>query len=280
MIYLSGGSLDHWPFNLMVTAKRILRWEILKHTMEDHPNMWLTLRTSPIVIWTEFTKPQSSFQFAAPFLSCDLCALCSSSRFLASWVPNTPRQHTSVLDCSIVMTEITSIWVLLWVSHFLLQGNLASLQRDSNHWHQRGLWLSRDSTTPWSKTPNNPINKGNNQSLNREKTTTKPFPSNHPFPTVFQVDPEKSRWKTWQNQPKRDSTWSNGLHFLNRLPNIRSEHEKIFEITTETFEHSNPSKIEWDLTNGPLSKLLELLYRYSGFFGVRSAGPVGDFLDP
>ena len=75
-------------------------------------------------------------------------------------------------------------WVLLWVSHFLLQGNSASLQRDSNHWHQRGLWLSCDSTTPWSKTPNNPIKKGNNQSLNREKTTTKPFPSNHPFPTT------------------------------------------------------------------------------------------------
>ena len=30
--------------------------------------------------------------------------------------------------------------------------------------------------------------------------------------------------------------------------------------------HKNPSNIEWDLTNGPLSKLLELL----GFFGVRS----------
>ena len=38
----------------------------------------------------------------------------------------------------------------------------------------------------------------------------------------------------------------------------------------------NPSKIELDLTNGPLSKLLEL--RYSGV-RVRSVGPVGDFLD-
>ena len=41
-----------------------------------------------------------------------------------------------------------------------------------------------------------------------------------------------------------------------------------------------PSKIEWDLTNGPLSKLLEHVraIRYSGL-GVRSVGPVGDFLD-
>ena len=37
-----------------------------------------------------------------------------------------------------------------------------------------------------------------------------------------------------------------------------------------------PSKIEWDLTNGPLSKLLELL---DTGLGVRSVGPVGDFLD-
>ena len=40
----------------------------------------------------------------------------------------------------------------------------------------------------------------------------------------------------------------------------------------------SPSKIEWDLTNGPLRKLLELLHRYSGL-GVRAVGPVGDFLD-
>ena len=35
---------------------------------------------------------------------------------------------------------------------------------------------------------------------------------------------------------------------------------------------SDPSKIEWDLTNGPLGKLLVLLI-------LRSVGPVGDFLD-
>ncbi len=40
----------------------------------------------------------------------------------------------------------------------------------------------------------------------------------------------------------------------------------------------NPSKVEWDLTNGPLSKLLEPLYRYSGL-GVCSVSPVGDFLE-
>ena len=33
-----------------------------------------------------------------------------------------------------------------------------------------------------------------------------------------------------------------------------------------------PSEIEWDLTNGPLD------IKYSGL-GVRSLGPVGDFLD-
>ena len=35
--------------------------------------------------------------------------------------------------------------------------------------------------------------------------------------------------------------------------------------------------IEWDLTNGPLSKLLELLDTQG--LGVRSVGPVGDFLE-
>ena len=39
-----------------------------------------------------------------------------------------------------------------------------------------------------------------------------------------------------------------------------------------------PTIIEWDLTNGPLSKLLELSDIYSGL-GVRSVGPVEDFLD-
>ena len=34
-------------------------------------------------------------------------------------------------------------------------------------------------------------------------------------------------------------------------------------------------KIEWDLTNGPLSKLIELLDTQ----GIRSVGPVGDFLE-
>ena len=39
-----------------------------------------------------------------------------------------------------------------------------------------------------------------------------------------------------------------------------------------------PSKIERDLTNGPLR--CDRAIRYSDFFGVRSVGPtVGDFLD-
>ena len=48
--------------------------------------------------------------------------------------------------------------------------------------------------------------------------------------------------------------------------------------TNSKIPSNYPSKIEWDLTNGPLSKLLEVLYRYSGL-GVRSVGPVGDFLE-
>ena len=39
-----------------------------------------------------------------------------------------------------------------------------------------------------------------------------------------------------------------------------------------------PSKNEWDLTNGPLGKLLSKAIRYSGL-GVRSVGPVRDILE-
>ena len=39
----------------------------------------------------------------------------------------------------------------------------------------------------------------------------------------------------------------------------------------------NPSKTTWDLTNGPLSKLLELLD--TQFYGSGSVAPVGDFLE-
>ena len=38
-----------------------------------------------------------------------------------------------------------------------------------------------------------------------------------------------------------------------------------------------PSKIEWGLTNGPLKEVARAI-RFSGL-GVRSVGPVGDFLD-
>ena len=38
-----------------------------------------------------------------------------------------------------------------------------------------------------------------------------------------------------------------------------------------------PSKIEWDLTNGPLSKLIDWILRF--FRGPWNVGPVGDFLD-
>ena len=40
-----------------------------------------------------------------------------------------------------------------------------------------------------------------------------------------------------------------------------------------------PSKTEWDLTKGPLSKLLELLDTPKSGLGVSSVGPVGDFLE-
>ena len=37
--------------------------------------------------------------------------------------------------------------------------------------------------------------------------------------------------------------------------------------------------IQWDLTNGPRSVSCDRAIRYSGFFGVQSVGPVGDFLE-
>ena len=43
-------------------------------------------------------------------------------------------------------------------------------------------------------------------------------------------------------------------------------------------EAFNPSKIEWDLTNRPRSVSCDRAIRYSGL-GVRSVGPVRDFLD-
>ena len=58
--------------------------------------------------------------------------------------------------------------------------------------------------------------------------------------------------------------------------------QKILAVSTRDFsvwirDPYDPSKIEWDLTNGPLRKLLELLDTPG--LGVRSVGPVGDFLD-
>ncbi len=44
------------------------------------------------------------------------------------------------------------------------------------------------------------------------------------------------------------------------------------------FANYYPSKIEWDLTNGPRSVSCDRAIRYSGL-RVRSAGPVGDFLE-
>ena len=42
--------------------------------------------------------------------------------------------------------------------------------------------------------------------------------------------------------------------------------------------NNGPSKIEWDLTNGPRSVSCDRAIRYSGL-GVRSVGPVEDFLE-
>ena len=46
----------------------------------------------------------------------------------------------------------------------------------------------------------------------------------------------------------------------------------LFVDSMAVFPCRVPSKIEWDLTNGPPS------IRYTGL-GVRSVGPVGDFLE-
>ena len=47
----------------------------------------------------------------------------------------------------------------------------------------------------------------------------------------------------------------------------------------KTWVFKDPSKIKWDLTNGPRFVSCNRAIRYSGFFGVRSLGPVGDFLE-
>ena len=61
------------------------------------------------------------------------------------------------------------------------------------------------------------------------------------------------------------------IGFLQKIRSIHSPKLNRFP--------QNPSKIEWDLTNGPLSKLLAArAIRYSGL-GVHSMGPVGSFLD-
>ena len=36
---------------------------------------------------------------------------------------------------------------------------------------------------------------------------------------------------------------------------------------------------EWDFMKGPRSVSCDRAIRYSGFFGLRSVGPVGDFLE-
>ena len=47
-----------------------------------------------------------------------------------------------------------------------------------------------------------------------------------------------------------------------------------------TFPYFSLSRIEWDLTNGPLSVSCDRAIRYSGYLRVRSVGPsVGDLLD-
>ena len=57
---------------------------------------------------------------------------------------------------------------------------------------------------------------------------------------------------------------------------IRNSHVMIYD-TVCVVEWQIPSKIEWDRTNGPLSKLLDL-FRYSGFFRVPFSGFCWRFL--
>ena len=79
-----------------------------------------------------------------------------------------------------------------------------------------------------------------------------------------------------QNRPFSSScvwgpSWVGGEEGFCKIRSIHSPKLNRFPL--------NPSKIEWDLTNGPLSKLLAArAIRYSGL-GVHSMGLVGSFLD-
>ena len=75
--------------------------------------------------------------------------------------------------------------------------------------------------------------------------------------------PKTSRfWGFLAGDPIRGFTLSSSKHLSTSL--------------TKNSKKYNAIKIEWDLTNGPLSKLLELL---DTGWGVRSVGPVGNFLE-
>ncbi len=50
-------------------------------------------------------------------------------------------------------------------------------------------------------------------------------------------------------------------------------------MVTVASPFNTPSKIEWDLTNGPRLGSCDRAIRHSGFFGVLSVGPVGEFLE-
>ena len=66
-----------------------------------------------------------------------------------------------------------------------------------------------------------------------------------------------------------------GMFFFKFSFSEKKMHQKLFVPKSTTI----PSKIEWDLTNGPRSVSCDRAIRYSGR-GVRDRnGPVGDVLD-
>ena len=95
--------------------------------------------------------------------------------------------------------------------------------------------------------------------------------------TAWQVGGDFDRFDSLRKPPKKVGTflWEfNGIHgFLWRQN--KCDWNKIQRLWY--LIHRFHQKFEWDLTNGPLS--CDRAIRYSGFFGVRSVGPVGNFLD-
>ena len=105
---------------------------------------------------------------------------------------------------------------------------------------------------------------------------------------------KSARWRLEKSGPKKPAKkvkkWQAAREGRGDEPNFELEHffegswtcslvKKCFVFSSEISDICCyvPSKIEWDLTNGPPKEVARAI-RYSGL-GVRSVGPVGDFLD-